>query len=233
MGSVVAHRVVTLQISLTESCLWCCFCRLQVSFKPSTLMAVELLQHQSWGLCSRNLVVTQMRVCLLPCPVYIAISGRLSTLPACLQHLILCTVMVCLFGLGGAADAMLADVDPDQTGTITFDEFVKLMNKAKGTLRGPHTSGVAQGRANSPLTHCFLVACTHITDTTPGEAANPQVLEFLRILDEYRLKCEAEGNYLEAGRAAQQLETLRKQVQHGCEVLVWFFLQQLTYMLLC
>lgn len=72
-----------------------------------------------------------------------------------------------------------------------------------------------------------------ITDTTPGEAANPQVLEFLRILDEYRLKCEAEGNYLEAGRAAQQLETLRKQVHHGCGVLLWFFLQQLTYMLHC
>lgn len=159
MGSVVTHRVVTLQISLTESCLWFFYCH-QVSFKPSTLMAVELLQHQSWGLCSRNLVVTQMRVCLLPCPLCIAISGRLSTLPACLHHLILCTVVV-LFGLGGAADAMLADVDPDQTGTITFDEFVKLMNKAKGTLRGPHISGVAQGRADSPLTHCFLVACAH------------------------------------------------------------------------
>ena len=37
-------------------------------------------------------------------------------------------------------------------------------------------------------------------------------MEFLRILEEYRQKCEAEGNYLEAGRAAEQLETLRKQV---------------------
>lgn len=36
-------------------------------------------------------------------------------------------------------------------------------------------------------------------------------MEFLRILEEYRRKCEAEGNYLEAGRAHQQLETLRKQ----------------------
>ncbi len=38
-------------------------------------------------------------------------------------------------------------------------------------------------------------------------------MEFLRILEEYRAKCEAEGNYLEAGRAAEQLETLRKQVR--------------------
>ncbi len=40
-------------------------------------------------------------------------------------------------------------------------------------------------------------------------------MEFLRILEEYRAKCEAEGNYLEAGRAAEQLETLRKQVRCG------------------
>ena len=38
------------------------------------------------------------------------------------------------------------------------------------------------------------------------------MLEFLRILEEYRVKCESEGNYLEAGRAAEQLDTLRKQV---------------------
>jgi len=36
-------------------------------------------------------------------------------------------------------------------------------------------------------------------------------MEFLRILEEFRCKCEEEGNYLEAGRAHQQLETLRKQ----------------------
>lgn len=35
--------------------------------------------------------------------------------------------------------------------------------------------------------------------------------EFIRILDEYRIKCEQEGNYLEAGRATQQLAQLRKQ----------------------
>jgi len=77
------------------------------------------------------------------------------------------------------AGDLLRDVDPDRSGTITFDEFVGLINSAK--------------------------------DAPPGEAADPKVLEFLRILDEYRLKCEAEGNYLEAGRAASQLDTLRKQ----------------------
>ena len=36
-------------------------------------------------------------------------------------------------------------------------------------------------------------------------------MEFLRILEEYRIKCEEEGDYLEAGRAYEQLDTLRKQ----------------------
>ncbi|CAM9340994.1 unnamed protein product, partial [Phaeothamnion confervicola] len=38
-----------------------------------------------------------------------------------------------------------------------------------------------------------------------------QVIEFLRILGEYRVKCEEEGDYLEAGRAHRQLEILRRQ----------------------
>jgi len=45
----------------------------------------------------------------------------------------------------------------------------------------------------------------------PGEGPDPKVMEFLRILEEYRVKCEEEGDYLEAGRAHEQLETLRKQ----------------------
>lgn len=45
----------------------------------------------------------------------------------------------------------------------------------------------------------------------PDDTPDPKVYEFIRILDEYRIKCEQEGNYMEAGRAAQQLATLRKQ----------------------
>lgn len=43
------------------------------------------------------------------------------------------------------------------------------------------------------------------------EGSDPKVLEFLRILEEYRLKCEQDGNYLEAGRAFKQLGVLRRQ----------------------
>jgi hypothetical protein len=38
-----------------------------------------------------------------------------------------------------------------------------------------------------------------------------KVLEFLKILEEYRLKCEKEGNYQEAERANKQLTVLRNQ----------------------
>jgi hypothetical protein len=45
----------------------------------------------------------------------------------------------------------------------------------------------------------------------PLEGPDPKVFEFLKILEEYRIKCEDEGNYLEASRANKQLDVLRKQ----------------------
>lgn len=43
------------------------------------------------------------------------------------------------------------------------------------------------------------------------EGPDPKVLQFLQILEEYRIKCEEEGAYLEAARAHKQLGILRKQ----------------------
>ncbi|KAF4033348.1 hypothetical protein GN244_ATG14683 [Phytophthora infestans] len=40
---------------------------------------------------------------------------------------------------------------------------------------------------------------------------DPKVMEFITILEEYRLKCEEDGNYLEAQRADTQLTALRRQ----------------------
>lgn len=45
----------------------------------------------------------------------------------------------------------------------------------------------------------------------PFEGPDPKVIEFCRILEEYRVKCEEDGNYLEAARALKQLGVLRKQ----------------------
>lgn len=75
---------------------------------------------------------------------------------------------------------------------FTFDAFMQLLGELHGAgTRGPLDGGIAG-------------------DETL-EGPDPKVLEFLRILEEYRVKCEEEGNYLEAGRAHRQLEALRNQ----------------------
>jgi hypothetical protein len=84
------------------------------------------------------------------------------------------------------ATELLKSVDPDRSGTLSFDEFVGLVRSADLGATRPAGEG-------------------------DDELIDPKVAEFLRILDEYRLKCEEEGNYLEAGRAAQQSSALRKQ----------------------
>lgn len=69
----------------------------------------------------------------------------------------------------------------ENEGQLTFDDF---------------TSILEQGEKSSD---------------SPFEGPDPKIMEFLRILEEYRLKCEDDGNYLEAGRANSQLTVLRKQ----------------------
>lgn len=49
------------------------------------------------------------------------------------------------------------------------------------------------------------------SENADGLQADSKVIEFLKILNEYRIKCEKEGNYMEAERATKQLSTLRKQ----------------------
>jgi hypothetical protein len=51
----------------------------------------------------------------------------------------------------------------------------------------------------------ILEKAENITEI-PFEGPDPKVIEFLRILEEYRVKCEEEGNYLEAGRAHKQAD---------------------------
>lgn len=120
-----------------------------------------------------------------------AILERLGRDPAegTQLHFFKAPEFICLL----TADEMLRDVDPDRSGKITFEEFVELMKSRNGL----HLNATCM----------FLTLASEAT----GEEPDPKVIEFLKILDEYRLRCETEGNYIEAGRAAQQLETLRKQ----------------------
>jgi len=56
-----------------------------------------------------------------------------------------------------------------------------------------------------------VTAGSSLSTMLPNEHTDPKVMEFLRILDEYRVKCEDEGNYIEAERASKQLDNLRQQ----------------------
>lgn len=69
----------------------------------------------------------------------------------------------------------------ENEGQITFDDFIRTLENLESI------------------------------EDIPFEGPDPKVIEFLRILEDYRTKCEEEGNYLEAGRAFKQLSILRKQ----------------------
>ena len=116
-----------------------------------------------------------------------------------------------------ALRGIFALYDPDGSGAISVRELEGLLQKighstdsASEILKAADSA--AGGKPDGVITFDeFLELLQKGQPDQPGEQPDPKVMEFLRILEEYRRKCEAEGNYLEAGRAHQQLETLRKQ----------------------
>jgi hypothetical protein len=87
----------------------------------------------------------------------------------------------------------LDDIAGD-TDTISFRDFVALVQQQQQRQLGD-----GQQNATQQQVQAFQ------------EGPDPKVLEFIAILEEYRLKCEEDGNYLEAQRADAQLMALRKQ----------------------
>lgn len=85
------------------------------------------------------------------------------------------------------AKSLLDEIDPNHDGKIGFDEFLKMLSDLEKELE----SG-AEGQSS---------------DTVQAEN---KVLDFLQLLEEYRLKCESEGNYPEAKKAQMKFEELKK-----------------------
>ena len=89
--------------------------------------------------------------------------------------------------------------------TLSFTEEIveiigqcsKYADEAGGLVAYEELLGVLQGSDSRVL--------------SATEGPDVKVVEFMRILEEYRVKCEEEGNYLEAGRAHKQLQILRIQ----------------------
>jgi len=81
------------------------------------------------------------------------------------------------------AKELIEMLTPEKSGKLNFDEFLFLMSKGRPAA----------------------------VDDLDGSHPDSKVIEFLKILNEYRIKCEKEGNYMEAERATKQLKTLQRQ----------------------
>lgn len=90
-------------------------------------------------------------------------------------------------GAMSSFDAALAEAGPSLRLSATLDD-----------------AGLVGGGTGSP--HVVASAVAPSGDENP----DPKVDEYLRVLDEYRVKCEAEGAYEEALRAQEQLAAVRK-----------------------
>jgi hypothetical protein len=84
----------------------------------------------------------------------------------------------------------------ERNDCIDFDSFIELL------------ASVDPSSSSNPMAMMQQSSSSSSLDT---EQVDPKVIEFLRILEEYRAKCEEEGNYLEAERSQRQIETLRTQ----------------------
>jgi len=108
--------------------------------------------------------------------------------------------------------------DKDQSGFIEVEELEGIMKKigrdqAQAKMLVGKVEEVFGPRGDGKISFEEFLKLLSLgaENDASSNGADPKVLEFLNILDEYRLKCEEEGNYLEAGRAYGQLETLRRQ----------------------
>lgn len=105
--------------------------------------------------------------------------------------------------------------DPDEVrdyidslgSQISFDMFLDLMQQVENQIVNSNqeaTTGNQQPNSDQ------LQAPTSITNVK----ADTKVLDFLRLLEEYRRKCEEQGNYSEAKKSRSKFEELlRKETQ--------------------
>ncbi|KAA0152929.1 hypothetical protein FNF27_00092 [Cafeteria roenbergensis] len=109
--------------------------------------------------------------------------------------------------------AIFAEFDTDGSGAISTRELEHVFERlgrdpaeADAMLRDvdPDRSGLLTFQE-------FVDLLVSARGSSAPDGPDAKVLEFLRILEEYRIKCEGEGSYLEAERATNQLSTLRKQ----------------------
>ena len=85
------------------------------------------------------------------------------------------------------ARSLLDDIDPNHDGKLGFKEFLQMLSNLEKELEN-NSGDISQDAIQ----------------------AENKVLDFLQLLEEYRQKCETEGNYTEAKKAQLKYEELKK-----------------------
>ena len=105
----------------------------------------------------------------------------------------------------------IQNVDPNATGLISFEEFIDLMQQVENRIvkQGSSAAGGMTSAGNDQTLQQAVSRGGLI-----NIQADSKVLDFLRLLEEYRRKCEEQGNYAEARKSRSKFEELlRKETQ--------------------
>ena len=98
------------------------------------------------------------------------------------------------------AKELLRQIDPNHEDFITFDQFLLMMQQIENKIiKTDPNQGARQDFQHS-------TSQKGVISISPDS----KVLDFLRLLEEYRRKCEDEGNYAEAKKARAKFDELLK-----------------------
>ncbi len=98
------------------------------------------------------------------------------------------------------AKEMMNALDPNHDQAISFDEFLSMMQQVEQKIV---RSDVGMKQRADFQKNSSQKGVINIS-------ADSKVLDFLRLLEEYRRKCEEEGNYAEARKSKSKFDELLK-----------------------
>lgn len=109
-------------------------------------------------------------------------------------------------------------LDPNSNGRISFEEFLELMQQIENKIVKDRSDPSQQNQQ-----YAQQQQMTQMQEQLNHEGssrgminvtADSKVLDFLRLLEEYRRKCEEQGNYAEARKSRSKFdELLKKETQ--------------------
>lgn len=103
-------------------------------------------------------------------------------------------------------------LDPNSNGRISFDEFLDLMQQIENKI--VKDTGAGGSDLQNQMMYQQMPSDNLMRDTSSrgmiNVTADSKVLDFLRLLEEYRRKCEEQGNYAEARKSRSKFEELLK-----------------------